>query len=89
MSKNVQLFDHWLRTSFVEMNTELEETIFRAGKPAGPYSGVGNHIKENLVEEGNSHIIPLLKEGNTDEGIRQAVQPARLCRLLHGRVPPA
>ena len=67
MSKNVELFDHWLRTSFVEMNTELEEIYF-AQEDRQAVAGVGESIKENLVEEGNSHIVPLLKEGNTDEG---------------------
>ena len=67
MSKNVELFDNWLRTSFVEMNTELEETYF-AQEDRQAVIGVGDSIKETLVEEGNSHIIPLLKEGNTDEG---------------------
>ena len=67
MSKNVELFDNWLRTSFVEMNTELEESYF-AQEDRQAVSGVGDAIKDNLVEEGNSHIVPLLKEGNTDEG---------------------
>ena len=67
MSKNTELFDNWLRTSFVEMNTELEEIYF-AQEDRQAVGGVGNHIKDNLVGEGNSHIVPLLKEGNTDEG---------------------
>lgn len=67
MSKNVELFDSWLRTSFVEVNTELEEIYF-AQEDRQAVSGVGNSIKDNLVKEGNSHIVPLLKEGNTDEG---------------------
>ena len=67
MSKNVELFDQWLRTSFVEMNTELEETYF-AQENRQAVAGVGDPIKENLLKEGNSHIVPLLKEGNTDEG---------------------
>ena len=67
MSKNVELFDNWLRTSFVEMNTELEEIYF-AQEDRQAVAGVGDPITENLVEEGNSHIIPLLKDGNTDEG---------------------
>ena len=67
MSKNVELFDDWLRTSFVEMNTELEEIYF-AQEDRQAVSGVGDPIKENLVGEGNTHIVPLLKEGNTDEG---------------------
>lgn len=67
MSKNVELFDNWLRTSFVEMNTELEEIYF-AQEDRQAVSGVGNSIKDDLVGEGNNHIVPLLKEGNTDEG---------------------
>ena len=67
MSRNVELFDNWLRSSFVEMNSELEEIYF-AQQDRQAVSGVGNRIKDNLVEEGNSHIVPLLKEGNTDEG---------------------
>ena len=67
MSRNVELFDNWLRTSFVEMNTELEEIYF-ARKDRQAVVGVGEPIKEKLVEEGRSYIAPLLKEGNTDEG---------------------
>ena len=67
MSKNVELFDNWLRTSFVEMNTELEEMYF-AQEDRQAVSGVGTSIKDDLVAEGNGHIVPLLKEGNTDEG---------------------
>ncbi len=67
MSKNVELFDNWLRSAFVEMNTELEEIYF-AQEDRQAVSGVGDTIKANLVAEGNSHIAPLLKEGNTDEG---------------------
>ena len=44
MSKNVELFDHWLRTSFVEMNTELEETYF-AQEDRQAVAGVGNSYK--------------------------------------------
>ena len=67
MSKNVELFDNWLRTSFVEMNTELEEIYF-GQEDRQAVAGVGTSIKENLVGKGNSLIVPLLKEGNTDEG---------------------
>ena len=67
LSKNVELFDNWIRTSFVEMNTELEEIYFDQ-EDRQAVIGVGDHIKDNLVEEGRRYIIPLLKEGNTDEG---------------------
>ncbi len=67
MSNNTEQFDHWLRTSFVEMNTELEEMYF-AQENRQAVAGVGESIKQNLVAEGNSHIVLLLREGNTDEG---------------------
>ena len=67
MSRNVELFDNWIRSSFVEMNTGLEEMYF-AREDRQAIAGVGDPIKDALVEEGRSYIIPLLKEGNTDEG---------------------
>ncbi len=67
LSKNVEAFDSWIRSSFVEMNTELEEIYF-AREDRQAVTGVGDSIKVKLVEEGRSCIIPLLKEGNTDEG---------------------
>ena len=67
MSRNVELFDNWIRSSFVEMNTELEEIYF-AREDRQAVAGVGDPIKDTLVEEGRSYIIPLLNEGNTDEG---------------------
>ena len=67
MSRNVELFDNWIRSSFVEMNTELEEMYF-AREDRQAVAGVGDPIKDTLVEEGRSYIIPLLNEGNTDEG---------------------
>ena len=70
MSNNTEQFDHWLRTAFVEMNTELEEMYF-AQEDRQAVAGVGDSIKDNLVAEGNSHIVPLLKEGNTDEGFER------------------
>ena len=67
LSKYVEAFDNWIRSSFVEMNTELEEIYF-SRENRQSVTGVGDSIKEKLVEEGRSCIIPLLKEGNTDEG---------------------
>ena len=67
MSRNVELFDEWIRTSFAEINTELEEIYF-ARENRQSVAGVGNNIKKTLVEEGREHVTVLLKEGNTDEG---------------------
>ena len=67
ITSNVASFDRWVRTSFVEMNTELEGVYWTQENKADVQSG-GNDIKQRLLEEGRSHIIPLLDEGNTDEG---------------------
>ena len=70
MTKSVERFDHWIRTGFVEMNTELEELYFAQDNRQN-IAGVGDSVKEKLVGEGRSHIAPLLKEGNTDEGFER------------------
>jgi len=67
ITSNVATFDHWIRTSFVEMNTELEEVYWAQENRADITAG-GDNVKQQLLEEGRGHIIPLLEEGNTDEG---------------------
>jgi hypothetical protein len=71
MTQNVETFDQWIRTSFVEMNSELEEVYF-AQQQRHVVEGVGDSIKQQLHDEGRDHIVPLLKEGNTDEGFENA-----------------
>lgn len=67
MTPNTNAFDAWIRTSFVAMNTELEELYFQQEYKAA-VDGVGSSIKESLVAEGRDLIRSLLHEGNTDEG---------------------
>ena len=67
ITSNVANFDSWIRTSFVEMNTELEGVYWSQENKADVASG-GAEIKQQLLEEGRGHVIPLLDEGNTDEG---------------------
>ena len=67
ITSNVASFDHWIRTSFVEINTELEGVYWDQENKADLQSG-GAEIKQQLLEEGRSHIAPLLDEGNTNEG---------------------
>ncbi len=67
ITSNVATFDHWIRTSFVEMNTELEDVYWAQENRADITAG-GDNAKQQLLEEGRGHIIPLLEEGNTDEG---------------------
>jgi len=63
----VSAFDHWIRTRFADLNTELEEIYFSLENRAA-VQGVGDTIKSQLLEEGRSHIVGLLDEGNTDQG---------------------
>ena len=67
MTNNVEAFDNWIRTDFANMNTELEEIYF-SQQDRQSIRGVGDVIKEQLVEEGRIHLSALLEEGNTDEG---------------------
>jgi hypothetical protein len=67
----VAAFDQWIRSSFVEINTELEERYF-AQEDRAATGDINDPIKKTLVEEGRVYIIDLLNEGNTDEGFDQA-----------------
>ncbi|MEZ5929597.1 MAG: DUF1864 family protein [Parvularculaceae bacterium] len=71
MSKAAEKFDHWIRTSFVEMNTALEELYF-AQEDRANVDGVGDDIKDALAREGRALVSPLAAEGNTDEGFDRA-----------------
>ncbi len=64
---NVSAFDEWIRTRFIELNTQLEELYFAQPNPA-TVEDTGVAIKEQLVSEGRTFIAQLLREGNTDEG---------------------
>ena len=67
MSLKTEKFDVWIRERFVALNTELENLYFEQDNPE-EIEGVGDEIKQTLLREGNSLIVPLLEEGNTDEG---------------------
>ena len=64
---NARAFDDWVRGRFVKLNTELEVLYFEQNNRAS-VDGVGENLKNDLVAEGRELIIPLLEEGNTDEG---------------------
>jgi hypothetical protein len=67
MNTHAEAFDHWIRTSFVEMNSELEELYFGQDDRAN-IEGVGDPIKAALRDEGHRYVVDLLQEGNTGEG---------------------
>ena len=71
MSDNTQAFDGWIRSSFIEMNTALEEIYFALDNRAdvGP---AGADIKAQIQDEGRDFIVKLVNEGNTDEGFENA-----------------
>ena len=71
MRKRAEAFDRWIRTSFVAMNTELEELYF-AQRDRARVIGVGEGLKAQLRDEGRAHIVGLLQEGNTGDGFASA-----------------
>lgn len=71
MSKNVEDFDGWLRSAFVEMNTELENQYFAQDEREN-VDGIGDPIKQQIRDEGHQYVVRLLAEGNTDEGFDHA-----------------
>jgi hypothetical protein len=71
MSANVEAFDAWIRSTFVELNTELEELYF-AREDRANVEGVGDDLKQRILDEGRVFVRALAEEGNTDEGFDQA-----------------
>src|SRR3981189_436957 len=71
MSSRAEAFEHWIRTSFVQMNTELENLYFAKADRA-QVIGCGDPIKASLRDEGHAHVVALLAEGNTGEGFDSA-----------------
>ena len=66
-----EAFELWIRTSFVEMNTELENLYF-AKENRGDVIGCGDSIKAALRDEGKVFVSALLAEGNTGDGFDSA-----------------
>jgi hypothetical protein len=71
MSNRADAFEHWIRTSFVQMNTELENLYF-AQPNRSQVAGCGDSIKAALRDEGHTFVVALLAEGNTGEGFDSA-----------------
>jgi len=71
MSNRVEAFEHWIRTAFVQMNTQLENLYF-AQADRVQVMGCGDPIKANLRDEGHAHVVALLAEGNTGDGFDSA-----------------
>ncbi len=71
MSENVAAFDDWIRTTFVELNTALEELYF-AQDDRSSVEGIGDDLKHQVLDEGRVFVRALMLEGNTDEGFDRA-----------------
>lgn len=71
MSTHSDAFDHWIRGSFVEMNTELENLYF-AQEDRADVSRAGGDVKSQLRDEGHVHVVALLAEGDTGDGFATA-----------------
>ena len=62
MSRNVEAFDAWIRSTFVELNTALEETYFAQDDRAN-VEGVGDELKTQILEEGRTFVRALANAG--------------------------
>ena len=71
MTTRADAFDDWIRTSFVQMNTELENIYF-AQDDRARVIGCGDSIKTALRDEGHGYVVALLAEGNTGDGFDSA-----------------
>lgn len=71
MSDAAEQFDQWMRSSFVKLNTALEETYFASDDPS-QIEGVGDEIKAELLNQGRALIAPLAAEGNTEQRFESA-----------------
>jgi hypothetical protein len=71
MTNNADAFDRWIRSSFVELNTQLENLYFSQDDRA-EVQGCGEPLKATLRDEGHVHVVALLAEGNTGDGFESA-----------------
>ncbi|WP_017222630.1 PrnB family protein [Moritella dasanensis] len=70
-SNATQIFDLWIRSSFVDINTELE-SLYWQQEDRDNVDGVGDALKQQLESEGNALIKVLLAEGNTSQNFDNA-----------------
>jgi Domain of unknown function (DUF1864) len=71
MSTHSDAFDHWIRSSFMQINTELENLYFAQDDRADVGRG-GAALKAQLRDEGHVHVVALLAEGDTGDGFSTA-----------------
>jgi hypothetical protein len=71
MSNLSDAFDRWIRGSFMEINTELENLYF-AQDDRADVAKSGAELKAQLRDEGHAHVVALLAEGDTGDGFATA-----------------
>ncbi len=71
MSTHSDSFDRWIRGSFVQINTELENLYF-AQDDRADVTRSGAELKAQLRDEGHVHVVALLAEGDTGDGFATA-----------------
>ena len=71
MSNLSDAFDQWIRGSFAEINTELENLYFAQDDRADVTQSRAG-LKAQLRDEGHVHVVALLAEGDTGDGFETA-----------------
>ena len=71
MSEHARAFDGFMRSRFIELNTQLEELYFAQDDRAN-VDGIGDDLKAEVRDEGHQHVVALLAEGNTGDGFASA-----------------
>ena len=68
MSARAEAFDRWIRTGFVEMNTELENLYFAQDDRANGRRRAATRSRRRCATRVTRYVVELLAEGNTGEG---------------------
>ena len=71
MTTHSEAFDRWIRSSFAEINTALENLYFAQDDRLDVTRG-GDALKQRLRAEGHVHVVALLAEGDTGDGFENA-----------------
>ena len=72
MSKNVEAFDDWIRSTFVELNTALENLYFEQDDRANVDGRRRRAEAADPRRRAGRYVRALMIEGNTDEGFDRA-----------------
>lgn len=71
MNTHSERFDDWIRSGFIDINTELEELYF-VEQDRAAIAPAGAELRQALHDQGREYVLALHAEGNTDEGFEHA-----------------